>query len=128
MTEPDTQPGFDAIVPPGSPWRNEVAARIMLRVATYRPERVAPRVACPLLVCVCERDTTTPPAAAIRMAERAPRGELVRYPIGHFDVYVGEGFERAVADQTAFPSTTCSRSRPRLRPDVGAALRAAALG
>jgi len=102
MTEPDAQPGFDAIVPPGSPWRNEVAARIMLRVATYRPVRVAPRVACPLPVCVCERGTTTPPAAAIRMAERAPRGELVRYPIGHFDVYVGEGFERAVADQTAF--------------------------
>jgi len=102
MTEPDAQPGFDAIVAAGSPWRNEVAARIMLRVATYRPVRSAPRVACPLLVCVCERDTTTPPGAAIRMAEHAPRGELVRYPIGPFDVYVGEDFERAVADQTAF--------------------------
>jgi hypothetical protein len=25
-----------------------------------------------------------------------------RYPIGHFDVYVGDGFERAVSDQLAF--------------------------
>jgi pimeloyl-ACP methyl ester carboxylesterase len=74
----------------------------MLRVATYRPVRAAPSVACPLLVCVCERDSTTSPDAAIRMGERAPRGEVLRYPVGHFEIYVGEPFERAVADQTAF--------------------------
>src|SRR4051812_11742611 len=51
MTAPDAQPGFEAIVPPGSPWRNEVAARVMLRVATYRPVRSAASVICPLLVC-----------------------------------------------------------------------------
>jgi len=26
----------------------------------------------------------------------------MRYPIDHFDVYVGEAFERAACDQTAF--------------------------
>jgi hypothetical protein len=26
----------------------------------------------------------------------------VRYPIGHFDVYMGEWFERAISDETAF--------------------------
>ena len=87
MTAPDAQPGFEAIVPPGSPWRNEVAARVMLRVATYRPVRSAASVACPLLVCVCERDQTTPPGAAIKMGERAPRGEVLRYPVGHFEIY-----------------------------------------
>jgi fermentation-respiration switch protein FrsA (DUF1100 family) len=61
-----------------------------------------PSVACPLLVCVCERDSTTPPGAAIKMGERAPHGEVLRYPVGHFEIYVGEPFERAVADQTAF--------------------------
>jgi hypothetical protein len=35
-------------------------------------------------------------------AAGAPRGELVRYPIAHFDIYTGEWFERAVADQTEF--------------------------
>jgi uncharacterized protein len=102
MTQPDAQPGFEAIVPAGSHWRNEVAARVMLRVALYRPVRSAASVACPLLVCVCEHDTTTPPGPAVKMGERAPRGEVARYPIGHFDIYVGEHFERAVADQTAF--------------------------
>jgi uncharacterized protein len=102
MTKPDAQPGLEAIVPAGSRWRNEVAARVMLRVALYRPVRSAAKVACPLLVCVCERDTTTPPGPAIEMARSAPRGELAQYPIGHFDIYVGEHFERAVTDQTAF--------------------------
>ena len=102
MTAPDAQPGLEAIVAPGSRWRNEVSARVMLRVVTYRPVRAAPSVACPLLVCVCERDSTTSPDAAIRMGERAPRGEVLRYPVGHFEIYVGEPFERAVADQTAF--------------------------
>jgi pimeloyl-ACP methyl ester carboxylesterase len=102
MTEPDAVPGMRAIVAEGSRWRNEVAARIMVRGLAYRPVRAAARVTCPLLVCVCERDATTPPAPAVRMAELAPRGELVRYPIGHFEIYLGEPFERAVRDQTAF--------------------------
>jgi pimeloyl-ACP methyl ester carboxylesterase len=112
MTQPDAQPGLRAIVPAGSRWRNEVAARVMLRVAPYRPVRSAAKVACPLLVCVCEGDTTTPPGAAIKMGERAPRGEVLRYPIGHFDIYVGEHFERAVADQTAFLQRHLGRVTP----------------
>ena len=112
MTKPDAQPGLEAIVPAGSRWRNEVAARVMLRVASYRPVRSAPSVACPLLVCVCDHDTTTPPAAAVKMGERAPRGEVIRYPIGHFDIYRGEHFERAVADQTAFLQRHLARVTP----------------
>jgi len=103
MTSPDAEPGYRALIPPGSSWRNEVAARIGLRLAFYRPGRRAADVACPLLVAICEDDAVTPPAAALRIAREAPRGELVRYPAaGHFDVYVGELFERAVADQIAF--------------------------
>jgi uncharacterized protein len=102
MTQPDAQPGMEAIVPAESRWRNEVAARIVLRAPSYRPVRLAASVSCPLLVCVCDQDTTTPPGPAVKMAERAPRGELARFPIGHFDIYVGEHFERAVTLQTEF--------------------------
>jgi hypothetical protein len=38
----------------------------------------------------------------IKSANNAPRAEVKRYPIGHFDIYIGEGFERAVAGQTDF--------------------------
>jgi dienelactone hydrolase len=87
MTEPDAKPGFDAIVPPESLWRNEFAARLMLRFPFYRPGLKTPKLNMPLLVCVCENDTTTPPGSTIKAAQRAPRGELHRYPYGHFDIY-----------------------------------------
>jgi fermentation-respiration switch protein FrsA (DUF1100 family) len=102
MTTPDAEPGFRAIDPPGSSWRNEAAARVMLTVGLYRPGRRTAAIRCPVLVCVAEQDAITPPAPAIAAAERAPRGELRRYPGGHFDLYRGEAFERVVADETDF--------------------------
>lgn len=102
MASPDAEPGMAAIVPEGSTWRNEVAARVCLRTTAYRPSRHAHEIACPLLVVVCDEDVVTPPGAAVAVARKAPAGELVRYPCGHFDVYVGATFERAVADQLAF--------------------------
>lgn len=103
MTTPDAEPGFRALVPrEGTGWENRVAARIALRVGLYRPGRAAARLACPGLWCVCDEDTLAPASTTVACAQRAPRGEIRRYPIGHFDIYVGEWFERAVADQTEF--------------------------
>lgn len=102
MASPDAEPGYRAMYPEGFAWGNEVAARVFLATAMYSPGRAAARVRCPLLVQVAARDAVTPPEPAERAARRAIRGKLVRYPIGHFDIYVGEAFERAVADQLAF--------------------------
>lgn len=102
MTSPDALPGYTAMYPDGFDWRNEVAGRIFLTVALYAPGRHAARVACPLLVQACQRDVVTPPGPADDAARAAPRGELVRYPIGHFDIYLGEAFERSVSDQLDF--------------------------
>jgi hypothetical protein len=41
----------------------------------------------------------------VRHAAKAPRGEIRRCPVGHFDIYIGELFERVVADQLAFLHT-----------------------
>ena len=43
-----------------------------------------------------------PAETALRYAATAPRGEVKRYPVGHFDIYLGEPFEHAVRDQTEF--------------------------
>jgi pimeloyl-ACP methyl ester carboxylesterase len=99
MTSADAKPGFEALVPPESLWRNEFAARLMLRFPFYRPGRKAAQLTMPLLVCVCESDTTTPPGSTIKAAERAPRGELRRYPYGHFDIY---NDPKVKADQVDF--------------------------
>ena len=101
MTTPDALPGYVAMYE-GDPARNEVAARVLLRVPTYNPAWWASRVRCPLLVCIADEDGVTPARPAERMAARAPRGEAVHYPIRHFDIYVGKWFDRAVADQTEF--------------------------
>ena len=82
--------------------RNEVAARIALHVASYRPARQAGRIRCPILFCVADHDALTAPGPVLRAASKAPRAEVKHYPIGHFDIYIGEWFERAVADQTDF--------------------------
>ncbi len=65
-------------------WQQEVAARSALRVGFYRPGRDAARVRCPLLVLVCDQDQTALAAPAVRAAGRAPHGELVRLPGGHY--------------------------------------------
>lgn len=99
MTEADAQEGFEAIVNPNTLWRNEVAARIMLDVAGYRPVRYASRLTMPVLFCVCDADTTTPPGPSVQAARTAPRGELRRYPYGHFDIY---NDPQVKADQVEF--------------------------
>jgi pimeloyl-ACP methyl ester carboxylesterase len=102
MTTPDAEPGYQALYPPEVEWENHVAARIALRVGLYRPGARASEVRCPLLVAVGEQDGVTPPGPAIEVARRAPRGELAIYPLGHFDVYRGEPFERVVGDEIEF--------------------------
>jgi fermentation-respiration switch protein FrsA (DUF1100 family) len=94
---------LDELVPPGSPWRNEVAARIALKLSRHRPARRAADVACPLLVQVAEGETLLRNRPAFKAAERAPRGELRRYEgADHFDVYLPPVFDRVVEDQIGF--------------------------
>jgi pimeloyl-ACP methyl ester carboxylesterase len=102
MTAPEAEPGFRRITGEGSSWRNRYTARVGLRATSYRPYARLRRVACPVLVVVADRDQTTPTEPAIRAAERSPRARLVRYPVGHFEVYTGEWFERAVSEEAAF--------------------------
>jgi pimeloyl-ACP methyl ester carboxylesterase len=101
MSTADAEPGMRAIAGPS--WRNEVAARIMLVASSYRPGRQADRLPCPILVQIADRDTVAPVKAAQAAAWLATgRAEVRTYPIGHFDIYAGAPFERAVADQLYF--------------------------
>jgi fermentation-respiration switch protein FrsA (DUF1100 family) len=102
MTTPDAESGYRDLVPEGVDWVNEVAARIFLRILFYRPIQKARDVTCPFLVCIADKDHITPVKPAIEAVARAPRGELRRYPLEHFDIYIGDGFEEAVADQIEF--------------------------
>lgn len=90
-------------VEPHSLWRNEVAARILLRIPRHRPVRNAQKVRCPLLVQVAEGETLLRNGPAESASRRAPKGELRVYPgLDHFDVYWDDGFDAVIADQIAF--------------------------
>jgi pimeloyl-ACP methyl ester carboxylesterase len=103
MSSADADAGYRAIAGPS--WRNEVAARIFLTAGSYRPGLQADRLPCPILIQIADRDTVAPVRAAQDAAWRATgRAELRTYPIGHFDVYAGAPFERALADQLHFLS------------------------
>jgi fermentation-respiration switch protein FrsA (DUF1100 family) len=125
MTEPGAEQAQKDLVGEDSRWRNEVAARVALTIGTYRPAAKAHRIACPLMVCVATADLTTPHEPALRVAARAPRGELFEYACGHFDIYTGEWFEQMVADEIAFlgrhvgGSAVTPDEPPTIRPTDG---------
>lgn len=104
MNTPDAEPGYRGIV--AGELDNEVCARVALRVALYRPGTKAARIACPWLVVVADKDTICPPGALRKAAARAPRAEVRRYDCHHFEIYVGDVFERNVADQVDFLTRT----------------------
>jgi uncharacterized protein len=102
LSTPDALDGDNALGGSRYPaWQQQVAARSVLRLATYRPGRYASRVRCPLLVMVCDDDRSAPAGPAIRAAKRARKGELARLPGGHYAPFMG-AHEQAVELQLSF--------------------------
>jgi len=82
---------------------NEACARIIVRGDEYRPIEYAHEVRCPVLLQICEKDQLVP----VESIEETGRilgqlAEIKKYPIGHFDVYLGENLEKSVRDQIDF--------------------------
>jgi dienelactone hydrolase len=103
MPLPGEAEGFAAVTAtPGSPWRNEITPALFLTVAFHRPVAKARRVRCPLWVGLGERDISVSGKAVARLAARAPKGELHRYPYDHWEPYLGDAPARVAADQIAF--------------------------
>lgn len=102
MTSHDAYAAYLRLVPPHSTHENRVTARTGLLVPLFRPIKDAKKVKCPALLQICTQDTVAPASAAEKAAKHMPKSEVVRYPVGHFDVYFGEAFERSVSDQAKF--------------------------
>ncbi|MDL4814123.1 alpha/beta hydrolase [Actinomadura opuntiae] len=104
LTTPDGLDGSRALAPGNKypEWQQTVAARSALGVVVfYRPGRAASRVQCPLLVVVCDEDTTTLPSAVIQVAEQAPQGEAVHLPGSHYAPFLA-AHEQAVDAELSF--------------------------
>jgi fermentation-respiration switch protein FrsA (DUF1100 family) len=103
LTTPDGLDGDKALNPGNKypDWQQEIAARSVLPIVLYRPGRDASRIQSPLLVFVCDQDQTAPAEPAVAAANRAPRGEVVRIPGGHYEPFLG-GHEQAVEAELSF--------------------------
>jgi fermentation-respiration switch protein FrsA (DUF1100 family) len=103
LTTPDSLNGAKALNPGNvyPRWQQEVAASSALRVGFYRPGRCASRVRCPLLVLAYDDDGAARPGPAVRAGKRAPGGEVVRLPGGHYEGFM-DGHEQAVEIQLSF--------------------------
>lgn len=86
LTTPDAAGGGDALDPDGiyPDWQQAVA-----------------NVRCPLLVVVCDDDRSALAEPSVAAATRAPRGELVRLPGGHYAPFLDQ-HEQAVEAELAF--------------------------
>lgn len=102
MTAPDVKHGILPLLTDATNFENKVAARVALDIPFYVPGRKTPNINCPVLFCVCATDTVAPSKATLRHARKAPMGDVRVYPDGHFDIYVGNAFERVVSDQIRF--------------------------
>ena len=102
LAAPEALPGFQRLAS-GSDWHNSVdIAGLLLAGARFRPVREAARIRGPVLVQLGERDRVVPLRAIEKVGTRAPRGELVRYPIDHFECFWPEHADKVARDQLDF--------------------------
>ena len=80
---------------------NEICARVILRSHGLKPVEHLRNVQCPILIQLCDDDSLAPigPETAKELEKHA---EVKHYPIGHFDIYTGDNFEKSVSDQLEF--------------------------
>ena len=101
MADLDAWNTFNKIMP--DDFINEACARILIRMDKYAPIKYAARVHCPVLLQVCDKDISLPMSVVEKTEMQLGKlAEVIHYPIDHFDIYLGENFEKSVADQLDF--------------------------
>jgi uncharacterized protein len=100
MSTPDAMPGLLKLLGiPEDEWspHNYCPAEIVFTLGLYRPIARAEKVKCPALVIGAEYDSLFPPDGPEKMAGIMQKATYISMPMGHFDVYVGEAFEKLVS-------------------------------
>ncbi len=101
ITPEGAEVGYTHIM--GPTFRNEMCARGILQIMMNRPVTFANKVKVPTMLVMATQDNIAPPSAVRAVAKKlAGRVQVETFDVGHFDIYVGETFEKSVAAQTAF--------------------------
>lgn len=100
MSKPDSMQGVLKLTgisdEKGFESTNFCPGNIVITLTFYRPISHADEVTCPALIIGAEKDTLFPPAGPKKMAHKMKKVTYISMPMGHFDPYVGEPFEKLV--------------------------------
>jgi uncharacterized protein len=103
FTAPEAYEGYSRLMKNSKTFKNEVCARLI--VMAHAPDSIeaSRKVQCPVLFLACEKDNLAAPDSYKRAAEiLGNKAEVRSYPIGHFDIYEGEYFEKAIGEMVIF--------------------------
>lgn len=81
---------------------NFCPANIAFTLTFYRPIKYADKVTCPALVIGAEKDTLFPPDGPRKAANLMKNATYISLPMGHFEPYTGEPFEKLVVQMGDF--------------------------
>jgi uncharacterized protein len=103
FTAPEACEGYARLMKNSKTFRNEVCARLIVMAHGPDPVEASRKVQCPVLFLACEKDNLAAPDSYKRAAEiLGNKAEVRSYPIGHFDIYEGDYFEKATGEMVAF--------------------------
>lgn len=102
LNTPDALEGWKKSRPPGVSPDRKCPANIALTAFFYRPVKYASGVSCPALIIYAQQDTLIPAKDVKKTAEKIPLVTVIGLPIKHFDVYVGDVFEKTVKLEAEF--------------------------
>jgi pimeloyl-ACP methyl ester carboxylesterase len=102
MNSTESWPGYTAMIPEDSKWKNKIPAKIFLMLLIYSPLLKAKKVKCPALVIGARHDSLIPYQAVMWTAARIKKGEFILLDCNHFQPYKGEWFERNIKAEIDF--------------------------
>jgi pimeloyl-ACP methyl ester carboxylesterase len=102
LKTPECYDGYLKIVPENTEWKNEFPARSVFNFLWYRPVKYIPEIKCRGLVVFAENDSLTDAPMVEKAFSKKPDIELQKLQCGHFNIYEGEYFKKAVAEEVRF--------------------------
>ena len=100
--------GYAMLMRDSETFKNEVCARLLFMAHGPDPLQAAKEISCPVLLLVCEHDNLVAPESHVKIAQVLGDKAIVHsYPIGHFDIYEGQYFEKAVNEKIALLQSIC---------------------
>ena len=84
-------------------FKNEVCARLAFEPESGDLLETAEKVNCAVLLLLCEKDNINSADSHEEIeAILGNKLKIIKYPIGHFEIYTGEYFENAISEQVSF--------------------------